>query len=301
MDTPRLTVTRMLASGLVLVLVGTAARANVITFADLNLAPESNWHGPDPSGVVATGPYGTPVTNGSFQSGGATFYNQYDNTYHMWSSGFGYSNETDNLDPSFTNQFSAINGSGHGSGVDNYAIAFGYATIDPTNVADLWSLPSISLPQGESPTGVYLTNTTYAGLLMRYGDPNGFAKKFGGDTGDDPDWFKLTIYGIDAIGTPMSSLVDFYLADYRFSDNTQDYVVSDWTFVDLTGLAGATSLHFNLASSDASAWGMNTPGYFAMDDLQTAAVPEPASILLLGGTFVVAGAWGRFRRRKLAE
>ena len=136
---------------------------------------------------------------------------------------------------------------------------------------------------------------------MRDGDPNGFAKQLGGDSGDDPDWFKLSVYGIDAIGNPMSNFVDFYLADYRFSDNSHDYVITDWSFVDLTGLSGAASLHFNLASSDNGVWGMNTPAYFAMDDLQTAAVPEPASIVLLGGTFLAAGAWGRFRRRKLTE
>jgi hypothetical protein len=37
--------------------------------------------------------------------------------------------------------------------------------------------------------GVYVTNTTYAYNSMRDGDM--FAKKFGGPTGNDPDWYKL--------------------------------------------------------------------------------------------------------------
>ena len=301
MDAQGLTMTRIFGLSFAMLFIGSATQAAVITFDDLNLAPESEWHGPDPDGIVDTGPFGTPVTYGGFQSGGATFFNQYDNAYDLWSGGFAYSNQTDNVDPSFANQYSAIAGGGRGPGADNYGVVFGYGAIDPANVGDLWSLPTISLPQGESPVGVYVTNTTYAGLLMRDGDPNGFAKQFGGDSGDDPDWFKLSVYGIDAIGNPMSNFVDFYLADYRFSDNSHDYVITDWSFVDLTGLSGAASLHFNLASSDNGVWGMNTPAYFAMDDLQTAAVPEPASIVLLGGTFLAAGAWGRFRRRKLTE
>jgi hypothetical protein len=101
---------------------------------------------------------------------------------------------------------------------------------------------------------------------MRDGDAIG--KKFGGDSGDDPDWFKLTVTGKDDAGTVLGS-VDFYLADYRFETNALDYIVGDWTWVDLSAFGPQVkTLHFTLSSSDNGAWGMNTPAYFAMDDIQ---------------------------------
>jgi hypothetical protein len=36
-----------------------------------------------------------------------------------------------------------------------------------------------------------------------------------------------------------------------------------------------------LSSSDEGDFGMNTPAYFSVDNIQIARVPEPASILLL--------------------
>ncbi|MFP5471550.1 MAG: DUF4465 domain-containing protein, partial [Bacteroidia bacterium] len=61
--------------------------------------------------------------------------------------------------------------------------------------------------------------------------------------------------------------VEFYLADYRFSDNSQDYIVDDWTLVDLSSLGNVSKLKFMLNSSDVGAWGMNTPAFFVLDEL----------------------------------
>ena len=69
--------------------------------------------------------------------------------------------------------------------------------------------------------------------------------------------------------------MDFYLADYRFSDNSKDYIVKDWTFVDLSSLGAVTKLQFALSSSDTGQFGMNTPAYMAMDSMSISAVPEP--------------------------
>jgi hypothetical protein len=126
-------------------------------------------------------------------------------------------------------------------------------------------------------SGAYFTNTTYAYLSMLEGDS--FAKQFGGVTGDDEDYFKLIIKGIDEMGE-YTGTVDFYLADFRFEDNSLDYIVDEWTWVDLTSLGDVIGLEFSLESSDAGDWGMNTPAYFAMDDLN--AVPVPAAVWLLG-------------------
>ena len=93
------------------------------------------------------------------------------------------------------------------------------------------------------------------------------AKKFGGPSGNDPDWFKLTVIGYNPAGDSVKS-VAFYLADYRFSNHSLNYIVSKWTSVDLTPLGKINKLTFRLSSSDNGAWGMNTPGYVCLDNLK---------------------------------
>ncbi|NEP06841.1 MAG: DUF4465 domain-containing protein [Okeania sp. SIO2G4] len=107
-----------------------------------------------------------------------------------------------------------------------------------------------------------------------------FAKKFGGVSGNNPDFFLLTINGLDDSSTLVGS-VEFYLADYRFADNSQDFIVGDWSLVDLSPLNAATKLSFALASSDNDPqFGLNTPPYFALDNLILhKSVPESASNL----------------------
>src|SRR5207249_4062813 len=118
---------------------------------------------------------------------------------------------------------------------------------------------------GTRPLSARIANTTYAALSMLNGDS--FAKKFGGASGNDPDYFLLTITGLDSQQHSTGS-VDFYLADYRFANNAQDYIVSDWTTVDLSSLGLDTqTLSFGLTSSDVGDYGMNTPAYFALDNL----------------------------------
>jgi hypothetical protein len=87
--------------------------------------------------------------------------------------------------------------------------------------------------------------------------------------------------------------VEFYLADFRFADNSQDYILDSWGFVDLSALGTVDFLEFDLSSSDNGAFGMNTPGYFALDNF--GAIPEPATLgLLLSGLLLV---W-KFRIRR---
>lgn len=296
-------VTLMSLAALLVALSGSGRADQIVDFDDLSLAPNSYWSGPDPNGTILKGPYGD-VNAGRFTSHGTTFNNRYGMTYGNWS-GFAYSNTTDTTTPGYQNQFSAFTGSGRGPGADNYGVAFGYAEVEPTlfdpdpfdpsDPAQLKSLPTFIMPVGSQIAGMFVTNTTYAALSMLRGDS--FARKFGGPSGDDPDWFKLTAYGTDAEGKALGVAVDFYLADFRFEDNSLDYVVSDWRYVDLSSLSGAAELHFNVSSSDVGPYGMNTPGYFAVDDilLTTAAVPEPSSIApgMIAG--LVGLCWARLR------
>ncbi len=254
------------AIGSLVGLVGTAAGSVVADFEDLSLAPESFNNGSDGAG--------------GFVSHGASFNNTFTDFgggFTGWS-GWSYSNITDNTTPGFSNQYSAIAGQGVGSS-SNYGVAFGF---DPGDVM-------IDLAPSSVPQSMFITNTTYAYFDML--DGSAFSKQFGGATGDDPDFLLLTVTGLNALGAVVGT-VDFYLADYRFADNSQDYLVDSWTEVDVSSLGGATALSFGLTGSDLGAFGLNTPAYFAVDNLRT--VPEPTTLVLL----MIGGAAALRRRRR---
>ena len=65
----------------------------------------------------------------------------------------------------------------------------------------------------------------------------------------------------------MTKTVEFYLADFRFSDNSQDYIVDTWTSVDISSLGAVNQLTFKFESSDNGTFGMNTPAYVCIDDI----------------------------------
>ena len=238
-----------------------------VNFSDLNLAPDSHWYGPDPTGTENGG-----FIEGQFRSGNIDFPNKYSTTGsaepHFWLD-FAYSNESDTVTPGFENQFSSFAGGGNKDA--NFGVAFGYkeaAGFDPNDIKQLRELPNFTLPPGGSIQSLEVTNISYTALALRDGDPYGFGKTFGGDTGDDPDWFKVTAYGTDASGEAIAGVApEFYLADYRDPDNLNDYVVDTWQTFDLSALAGAQTIYFNVTSSDVGTFGMNSPGYFAIDDV----------------------------------
>ncbi|MFP8877643.1 MAG: DUF4465 domain-containing protein, partial [Myxococcota bacterium] len=198
---------------------------------------------------------------GGFSTQGAHFANSY--SAGFWQA-FAYSQHGDSVTPGFGNQWSAFPGSG-ANGSATFAVGFqGYGAAGQ---------PRIQFDAERMLQGAHVTNTTYAALSMRDGDP--FAKAFGGVGGTDPDFLRLRILGYDSSGNPTGS-VDFYLADFRFADSAQDYIVNDWRFVDLSSLGGVQSLRFEVEGSDVGSFGLNTPGYFALDNLQL--IPEPGSL-----------------------
>ena len=242
-----------------------AAFAAVADFEDLILAQESYWNGSDGSG--------------GFVSGDSYFNNNYTAAYGSWDA-WAYSNVTDNATPEMVNQYSAITGGGV-NGSANYGVS--YVSSWAATPAMISFGADTGEDYGTTISGFYITNTTYAYYSMLQGDPH--AKRFGGESGDDGDWFKLIITGITESGYT-SNTVEFYLADFRFADNSYDYIVDSWTWVDLTGLGDVIGLEFSMGSSDVGDWGINTPVYFAMDNLNGAPVPVPAGVWLLGSGLV---------------
>jgi len=216
--------------------------ADVSNLENLTLQHESHWNGSDLEGSYSA--------TDSFTTGGASFNNYYDYNadwgLSSWS-GFAYSNKTDTVAEQFSGEYNAIAGGGQDDS-ENYAV--GYCNAFGAGQ------PAIVFETPQTMTGAYFTNTNWAYYSMLNGDQ--FAKKF-----EAGDWFKLTITGKDEAGAETGN-VEFLLANGTA-------IVNTWTFVDLSALSpqGTTvkTLEFALTSSDASAWGMNTPAYFAMDTL----------------------------------
>lgn len=200
--------------------------------------------------------------NGAFVFNSVSFENVY-NTQFEFFTGFAVSSMTDDTTAGFTNQYSSI--AAGGSGSRDYMIYYSSGSIDFTDVSGNIQLESVDI-----------TNTTYAAISMRDGD--GFAKQFGSPNGPDgnpdgtngEDYFILHMYSVNLAGDTIGH-IEFNLADFRFADNAQDYIVQDWETVDLSDLNVAGEViayvQFGFESSDNGQFGMNTPAYFAMDDL----------------------------------
>ena len=247
-----------------LLLLVSLSRANTSTFEDLALPAESYWNGFDGSG--------------GFVSGAAQFNNYAVPDWNYWE-GFAYSNRTDTATSGLSAQYNAITGGGQG-GSAHYALGFVGWTVVPT----------ISFNQETIAKSVFVTNNNYAYYSMRHGDA--YSKKFGGADGSGADWFKLTITGKNGVGE-ITGTVDFYLADFRFADNAQDYLVNTWEKIDLASLGMVQSLEFTLSSSDTGMFGMNTPAYFAVDSLTV--IPAPGAVALVGVGATLLG-WLKKRR-----
>jgi len=216
-------------------------------FESSALAPESQWNGSSQTLTAST----------TFTSGFYDFENTYNiSQYGPYSQAWSYSNHTDITTSGSSNQYSCNVGQGENS--DQYGIC---------NVSSFANNRLFSTSQSEfTPTGAFFTNTTFATQSMLNGDA--FTSQFGDVTNSaaGEDWFLLTIYGLGVDSLRTGDSVNFYLADYRFTDNTQDYIIDEWTWVDLSSLTNVYGLDFELSSSDVGAWGMNTPAYFAMDN-----------------------------------
>jgi hypothetical protein len=198
--------------------------------------------------------YGNDV---GFDDGLAHFPCVYDSSFgfKFWSSGFAYSNMTDSLTPGYGNQYSAITGKGYNNSTQ-YVVSW----------SDGNKIFLKGKANGQPVNGFYITNNSYAYYSMKDGDA--FAKKFGGVSGNDSDWYKVIIYGYHN-GNKTTDSVEAYLADFRSQDNTKDTILKGWMWVNLLPLGDVDSLEFNLNSSDVGQFGMNTPAYFCMDNFST--------------------------------
>lgn len=197
--------------------------------------------------------------NGDFLFDEVILNNAYDTAWASWS-GFAISNVTDNTTPGWGNQYGSYVGSGAGNS-SNFAVAY--------------SNPIITCIGNMVVENFKISNDSYSAISMRDGDA--FAKKFGSpydangslDGTNGEDFYKVWIICSDT-WTGDKDSIEFYLADYRFQDSLDDYIVDTWELIDLTALPILTNkIEFKFESSDNGQWGMNTPAYFIVDDINT--------------------------------
>jgi hypothetical protein len=219
----------------------------VADFEDLGLEADSYWNG-------STG-------EGEFTSGNSVFMNSYNSQYGYWGD-WAYSSMSDNTTPGAENQYSAITGSGFEPTVSEGST---YGVSYPSG----WGATVVKFNDNKAHEvkGFYVTNSTFAALSMKTGDA--YAKKFGGATGNDPDWFKLSIWGHHN-GT-QTDTVEFYLADFTSQNNEEDYIIETWQWVELSSLGYVDSVQMRLSSSDVGQYGMNTPNYYCADNFYVGA------------------------------
>ena len=227
---------KLLSLTLTLFLAAWAFAQDPATFEDVQLGSNGIWQPP----------YGS----NEMPSGGWLFTNNTQNGY--WG-GFTASNRTDLNQSGLDAQYTAAAGCGY-DGSTQYAVAYTMGVQTEVYAAD---------GQSHTVTGCYVTNDlwTYQDILQGgYGEP-----PYGGTSGNDPDWFKVTATGKNASGQVVGTL-DFYLADYRFANNEEDYVLNTWEWFDLSSLGNVATISFSLSSSRGSGYNMITPAYFCMDN-----------------------------------
>lgn len=220
-----------------------------VTFETLPLPINNYW-----KGVAAV-----PTVSG-FQDGAAYFVNSYDTSFGGFWSGWGYSALDDTISTSYSNnELGCIAGKGQ-NGSNAYGVAYVGSNLNANK---------IKLANENVPIGFYISNTTIAYRSMQNGDA--FSKKFGGTTGNDPDYFRLKLTGWRN-GIPKPDTVTIYLADFRDTNNVNDYILKDWTYFNTSVLGRCDSLTYFMESSDTSFGFNNTPTYFCIDNMNLMAV-----------------------------
>ena len=197
--------------------------------------------------------------------------NQFNSAFGSWT-GFSVSNVQDSTTAGPGNQFAAFPGSGADQS-DNYLVSFGNgATLATSGTID----------------SIDITTTTFTALAILgddNGDPDGNSF-IQGPLEDSDGFFNLTITGFDASGIQTGQEI-VALADFR---GDSEVFLQTWTTLDLSSL-NATQLTFEYSGSDDQPFNfLNTPTFFAVDNITVTAVPEPSAFMILSlGVFVFGG------------
>lgn len=209
----------------------------VASFEEIVLSPNDYRDGRDSNDALIQG----------FSSGKIFVPNKFDTSFGgFWAGGFAISNKFDVNTDSTTSGYSKLYNSITPNGIDgsaNYAIGTQHAVIRLSDSLE------------RTVEGLYLTNSNYAYLSMKWGDM--FARKFTAG-----DYLRVVIKGF-LNGQVKDSTVTAYLAEGTDLLNT-------WKWVNTSSIGVVDSLQFTMESTDTTpSVGMNTPAYFCMDGVKT--------------------------------
>ncbi len=171
------------------------------------------------------------------------------NSYAGGGHALSYYTETDLANGDYKHQLAVcIEGNGGHAGSKNFCVHDGADD-------DVRKQPAFYFKDGIERVvdRMWIVNTTYTLNTMRNGDP------FGNTPFEADDFLKIVATGLSAAGTPTGTC-EFYLA------RGTDFVV-EWTAWDLSSLGKVAKIAFNMEGSRTSEWGLNTPAYFAYDDV----------------------------------
>lgn len=172
--------------------------------------------------------------------------------YKFWGGGHAISNYTD-ADPAHgdsDHQLAIPVASGH-NGSKNFCVHNGHVEAGDTFSV----LPSIYFKDGieRIVDHMWVMNTTYTLNIMKNGDTFG-STPFGAE-----DFLKIIAIGFDLQGKETGRST-FDLA------NGTDFVI-EWTKWELASLGKVAKIAFNIEGSQVGEYGLNTPAYFAYDDV----------------------------------
>ena len=240
-----------------------AYELRVLTFEDADYKGGTNGYW---SSLIDTKEYGGPLLYGDINDWMAEVeYEWTDEGNTMLSSGtltdYGFSfmyggcavsdyTLADVTQGSFMTQLSVpapAGGKGGHNGSSNFAVYFDGSGIMGMSV-------SLSFADGKARVidHMYVAATAYTLNSMLYGD--GFSKPLG-----DDGWFAVTATGYDAD--------DYVTGEAKFYLCKEGRIADGWARWDLSSLGKVSRVGFACSGSDTGAYGLNTPAYFAFDDV----------------------------------
>lgn len=173
---------------------------------------------------------------------------------------------------SYENQCSVYNldssdGSNNGAGArgsNTFVVVYGYNDSNNDSASRMYFTSDAELALGN----IQLCNSSYVYGTLANGNPYGNTPDQSME--EAKGWFRVEFYGYDAQGnaTNGGKPVEFYLCDYRAGSATYTASIVRWTACDLSALGKVNSVMVNFAGSDTGTYGLNTPAYVCLDNLE---------------------------------
>ncbi|MFR9592300.1 MAG: DUF4465 domain-containing protein [Rikenellaceae bacterium] len=239
----------------------------VLTFEDVDYVGSGNYLGnSDWSSLIDSEEYGGEMLYGAY-GWGDTEYNWYDEgntelysecitswgTKNYGGGGHAISNYVmvDYDGANYTEQLSvSVDGGNNGS--SNFCVHHGY--VDASSAGEEFPTLSFKDDIARVVDHMYVVATSY--LINYVTNGTGSYSSFA-------DGHYLTIVATGYNGDVETGSLTFDIAKY---DGSVSYT-SDWTKWDLSSLGAVTSIVLNMEGNDTGEWGLNTPAYFAFDDV----------------------------------